>query len=100
MKNYSYIVIATGILLSSSAALFADVPTVTATPVSKSESAKSSVSASTRVLQKEPVITNEAEYADFVRKNERANQSSSVKFTSINASHYSTSSSSGQTKNQ
>lgn len=91
MKNNFYIIflMANGILLSLSTAIFAD---VTAINTVTSSSAKSSVS--NRSMPQESAITNEAEYADFVRKREGVNQVSSVK------SAVSSSASSTRAKNQ
>ena len=79
MKNKLHMIFGT-ILLSLPTVAFADVP---ATVVIKSESAKSSLSnpvlQKKSIVTKEPVITNEAEYAEFVQKNERASKASSVK---------------------
>lgn len=76
MKNNFYIIflMANGILLSLSTAIFAD---VTAINTVTSSSAKSSVS--NRSMPQESAITNEAEYAEFVRRNEKSGQASSVK---------------------
>lgn len=77
------------ISLSISTAIFADVPI---TNVMKSASGRSS--ANHRGVQQESAITNEAEYADFVRKSETTNKSSYTKSAPIQTPKYSTTSAS------
>jgi len=75
-SEWRIVVIVSGILWGVSAATFAD---NTSAQKTKSHSQTSSVHH--RAVQKEPVITNEAEYAEFVRRREgifSAHSSSSV----------------------
>ena len=87
MKNKLHVVFATvGIfLLSVATVIFADAP------IKDSTAFKSGVSSISSV-QQEHAITNEAEYAEFVKKRDEASQASSVK----SATSRSTSSGSSQ----